>query len=592
MKTINKIGLLAMLLLTMAACVEKEPAYGNFPGKDVDFTYNVDGDQYQLDFYVVSTIQFNNTSAKTGAVTWDFGDGTTSTEANPLHKYAKSGVYKVTLNVEGAGKCTYPLLIYDIAPVLSVTEQSAKPVVINDVSVKLGIELPNPENLICKYVWLFPEGTKTADGNEITTFEGYSHEDGTIDNPGNLTFKHIGSQKIELQTWFDINGENRRLEDSYVNVQVGSSIPAPTLYYATYGGNIKAYKLVDLAQLPAGTKNMPFDMGVNSGNMPTTLVFATQKGGVAGGGEEGEGEGEEEEGNSSVAEQDNVYILDCGKQYYYVNDENSNLGDGKITVMSADGGTVNVMITNVGGQAFNDPFQGCTDGTYLYYTDRNTGIRRIPLTTRSEVESTNFNSTTGYFVVNNQLKYYGNGIAYGAIHTGLYLDKDGVFWWGKNYSGYGIYRFRPSDIGKTGAGDKIPFPIVLETTQPRAFTIDEELGYLYVWMTKGTTPGVGFTQYLLPGASVGTDYNDYVAFVQMDADPINTTDAEGVYTTQMAVDKQTHYVYFGFRAASTEKNYTTGLSYFDPATGKVQKYNGNTDPILGVCINPRLTNLF
>ena len=31
---------------------------------------------------------------------------------------------------------------------------------------------------------------------------------------------------------------------------------------------------------------------------------------------------------------------------------------------------------------------------------------------------------------------------------------------------------------------------------------------------------------------------------------------------------------------------------FDPATGKVQKYNGNTDPILGVCINPRLTNLF
>ena len=111
-------------------------------------------------------------------------------------------------------------------------------------------------------------------------------------------------------------------------------------------------------------------------------------------------------------------------------------------------------------------------------------------------------------------------------------------------------------------------------------------------MTKGTTPGVGFTQYVLPGASVGTDYNDYVAFVQMDADPINTTDAEGVYTTQMAVDKQTHYVYFGFRAASSEKNYTTGLSYFDPATGKVEKYNGNTDPILGVCINPRLTTLF
>lgn len=216
-----------------------------------------------------------------------------------------------------------------------------------------------------------------------------------------------------------------------------------------------------MSKLPKGTKNLPFDMGVNSGNMPTQLVFATEK-------------------TDAGAEQDNVYILDCGKQYYYVNDEDNTLGDGKITVMAADGSNVNVMITNVGGQAFNDPFQGCTDGTYLYYTDRNTGIRQIPLSTRGARESTIYSSTAGCFVVNNQLAYYGQGIAYGAIHTGLYIDKSGMFWWGKNYSGNGIYRFKTSDIGKTGAGVKIPYPIVLETTQPRAFTLDEELGKLYV----------------------------------------------------------------------------------------------------------------
>ncbi|MBQ6165933.1 MAG: PKD domain-containing protein [Muribaculaceae bacterium] len=576
MKTFNKIAFMVLMAVMAVSCIDKTPDYSNFPTKDVDFTYRVDDDRYGLDFYVVSTVEFTNTSAKTGQVTWDFGDGTTSTEMNPSHKYAKAGVYQVTLTVDGVGSRTYPLLIYDIAPVLSIAEQSAAPVVINDVDVKLDIELPNPENLKCKYVWTFPDGTRDAQGNVIATFEGYSHEDGTIDNPGKLTFSNIGSQKILLQTWFDINGENRRLEDSYVNVQVGSSIPAPTLYYATQGGNIKAVKLVDLSQLPAGTKNMPFDMGVSSGNMPTTLVFATEK----------------TETDSATIEQDNVYILDCGKQYYYINDEAGNLGDGKITVMSADGSTTNVMITNVGGPAFNDPFQGCTDGTYLYYTDRNTGIRRIPLTTRGETEQTNYTLTAGYFVTNNQLSYYGQGIAYGAIHTGLYLDRKGKFWWGKNYSGNGIYRFTTADIGKTGTGVKIPYPIVLETTQPRGFTLDEDLGYLYVWMTKGTTPGVGFTQYQIPADDATVTYDKYVNFITMEADPINTTDAEGVYTTQMAVDAVTHYVYFGFRAATTEKTYTTGLYYFNPEDGKVYNFNGNKDKILGVCINPRLTHLF
>ena len=570
---IKNFVLLAIMMLAVTSCVDKEPNYGNFPSKDVDFTYQVDGDEYALDFYVVSTVQFTNTSSKSGNVTWDFGDGQTSNEANPKHKYEKAGIYTVTLTVDGAGSKSSPLMIYDIAPVLSVTSQTEPVVVINDVQVNLGIELPNPENLICKYVWKFPEGTKTADGTELTEFVGYSHEDGTIDNPGAISFKNIGSQKIELQTWFDVNGENRRLEDSYVNVQVGTPDPCPTIYYAELGGNIKAYKLVDMSKLPKGTKNLPFDMGVNSGNMPTQLVFATEK-------------------TDAGAEQDNVYILDCGKQYYYVNDEDNTLGDGKITVMAADGSNVNVMITNVGGQAFNDPFQGCTDGTYLYYTDRNTGIRQIPLSTRGARESTIYSSTAGYFVVNNQLAYYGQGIAYGAIHTGLYIDKSGMFWWGKNFSGNGIYRFKTSDIGKTGAGVKIPHPIVLETTQPRAFTLDEELGKLYVWMTKGNTPGVGFCEYDIPAADQTVEGSNYNKFINMEADPINSTADEGVFTTQFAVDPTTHYVYFGFRALPSDKTYTTGLMYYDPATKTVHKYMDNNDKILGVCINPRKTALF
>lgn len=555
------------MVIGMVSCIDKTPDYGNFPSSDVDFTYNVDGDQFVLDFYVVSTIKFNNTSAKSGAVSWDFGDGNTSTDANPTHKYDKAGVYQVTLNVDGVGSRTYPLMIYDIAPVLSVTKQSETPIVINDVKVELGIFLPNPENLTCKYDWTFPEGTmRNVNGTweAISQWTGYSHEDGSIDYPGELKFKNIGSQKIEIKTIFDYQGAGeRRLEDSYVNVQVGCSYPCKTVYYAVKDGNIMAYKLVDMSKLPAGTKNGAFDLGVKSGSTPTTMLYKNIEG------------------------QDYIYILDCGKQYTYINDvETRNQGDGKITVMNADGTGVNTVVTNVGGCAFNDPFQGCVDDQYIYYTDRNTGVLKLPLSTRGEKEISFYNNETGnYMVTNQQLAYYGAGISYGAIHTGIYLDASGVFYWTKNYSGYGIYRFKQSDIKQP----KISYPIILPGISPRAVTIDEGRKQLYVWLEKDNP---GLNVFDLPAYDATCTMKDVKSYVSMDADPVNSTEAEGLFVTQMSIDKATGYVYFGFNANKTETNYTTGLKYYDPITKKVVNFNGNKDRIFGVVICDTEAKLF
>ena len=101
---------IAILALVASACVESEPDYKNFPSKDVDFAFAVEGDEYTTDFYYVSTMQFTNTSSKQGNVHWDFGDGTSSTEANPTHKYSKSGNYNVTLTIEGEQIGTVDLL--------------------------------------------------------------------------------------------------------------------------------------------------------------------------------------------------------------------------------------------------------------------------------------------------------------------------------------------------------------------------------------------------------------------------------------------------------------------------------------------------
>ena len=45
-----------------------------------------------------STINFLNQSEKAEAFSWDFGDGFTSDDINPSHRYVKSGTYTVTLN--------------------------------------------------------------------------------------------------------------------------------------------------------------------------------------------------------------------------------------------------------------------------------------------------------------------------------------------------------------------------------------------------------------------------------------------------------------------------------------------------------------
>ncbi|MCL2510980.1 MAG: PKD domain-containing protein [Bacteroidales bacterium] len=51
-----------------------------------------------------ATVSFINKSMNAITYLWDFGDGTTSTEKNPVHTYTQEGYYTVTLSVDG-GEC-------------------------------------------------------------------------------------------------------------------------------------------------------------------------------------------------------------------------------------------------------------------------------------------------------------------------------------------------------------------------------------------------------------------------------------------------------------------------------------------------------
>ena len=54
MKLLNKLGILGLFAISMVACEDQDPEAQIFPDPDVDFSYCVAGEQYTLDYYVVS----------------------------------------------------------------------------------------------------------------------------------------------------------------------------------------------------------------------------------------------------------------------------------------------------------------------------------------------------------------------------------------------------------------------------------------------------------------------------------------------------------------------------------------------------------
>ncbi|AKB80302.1 cell surface protein [Methanosarcina horonobensis HB-1 = JCM 15518] len=52
------------------------------------------------------TVNFSSEGSQGSKYLWDFGDGTTSTEPNPIHTYNKCGDYTVHLEVTDSGEVT------------------------------------------------------------------------------------------------------------------------------------------------------------------------------------------------------------------------------------------------------------------------------------------------------------------------------------------------------------------------------------------------------------------------------------------------------------------------------------------------------
>lgn len=125
-------------------------------------------------------VSFNNLSSGTGTLTyeWWFGDGTSSTEKNPIHIYTSTGSYSVTLITKNAQGCVDTLV-----------KQNA----LNIGAVKANFNLPAT---ICVGSNLSITNTSTP----ATVSSAWSFGDGTISTLNNPIKKYIvpGTYTIKL----------------------------------------------------------------------------------------------------------------------------------------------------------------------------------------------------------------------------------------------------------------------------------------------------------------------------------------------------------------------------------------------------------
>lgn len=576
-----KLLLIALLPLCVVSCIDNKVTEEVLPRDAVSFEYYIDQKTdsiYYLDFYVDSDITFVNTSPTEGEAKWDFGDGSEPIYGDVVtHSYAKANRYNVTLTIEGANEpCVQVLMIAPIKPILTlVYADDAEVCEVRNTLVSFKLELPNPKNKHAEFKWTFPKDTKTAtDGDYDDGFEA----DTVIDLPEPVKFAHVGSQEVKLEVI--LGGEP--LETVIKNVPVGYNQEVPTLYYAVQGGRIMAYKLTN-GQQPADMEVSPFDLGVASGQHPFNILFKDSL----------------------------LYVLDAGKQFYFVDDVNGVLGDGKISVVAKDGSKVQTMLSNAGQAAFDDPFYGYIKGDILYYANRNTGIIKVPLKDRDKMYNT---TEYPYYVNHNTLGYYNNGIAYGAI-GGTIAMIDGVWYWAKFYNANGIFRFK--DGPTSAGGDILPESITAgdDSNKPKAgVLIPGTLAKSFVYASKsqklcftimdagnngfyaGTIAEIeacGSSKTQLANYEKKFEGKSFACNTTGNLPAVEGTGSESVGICQMAYDEANDCVYFAFRNNSAQKDLypATGIYCYDV---EKETFTCLIEGVsaYGIAINPTPSKLF
>jgi gliding motility-associated-like protein len=123
------------------------------------------------------TVNFTNSSVGATSYQWSFGDGATSTNANPSHTYTALGVYGVTLIATNATGCTDTLRFVDSVrvqkPIISIGNLPAQGCAPLTASLNAVVNGLTP---VLSYQWQLGDGTTSTVPNPTHTWAAGSYD--------------------------------------------------------------------------------------------------------------------------------------------------------------------------------------------------------------------------------------------------------------------------------------------------------------------------------------------------------------------------------------------------------------------------------
>jgi PKD repeat protein len=210
--------------------------------------------------YAPLKVAFNEKS--TGVHTsykWSFGDGTSSTEKNPVHKYTKVGNYTVSLTVSNAvgnnttTKSNYIVVNALKAPVAAFTAYPTSgyaPLKVLFTDKSTGVHT--------SYKWSFGDGTYSTEKNPVHIF------------------KKTGNYTVSL-TVGNAAGNSTAIKSSYIAVK---ALKAPVAAFSAYPFSGKAPLKVIFIDKSTGVHNSwKWNFGDNSFSKEKNPVHIYKKAG-------------------------------------------------------------------------------------------------------------------------------------------------------------------------------------------------------------------------------------------------------------------------------------------------------------------------
>jgi hypothetical protein len=161
---------------------------------NVKFSFH---EKYNGNIEVNKEVQFvNETQPAPTSVTWDFGDGNTSTEMNPVHIYTSEGTFRVVLTID-EGKCWSDTTITVMATSTEVLVVPQLPQAIIDGPTTAFVNEPitfydrTPNLTTDKWAWGFQDTDDIVrDQNPTHTYKVAMKYTVTLDIPGYATAYH------------------------------------------------------------------------------------------------------------------------------------------------------------------------------------------------------------------------------------------------------------------------------------------------------------------------------------------------------------------------------------------------------------------